>query len=223
MMGQNKHKKRQQNQGTAMIVAIVVGLVVMVFTLSLLLVSYSLFSSAVRQSTQTKCRELAKSLNNELRQELLTPDYSSFADMKDKAGSENNLWFYIRCNLWQGDMWPYYKDGESGHGVDDSYRYFTLDTSDFDGMADKILVTVYWEIDSDNPKSETDKNLTLLHVITEVEKNEEVYSVETKYELNISAFITENGYGEMETIDNSDINPDNNTIDNNERWTWVLE
>lgn len=53
-----------------MIVAIVVSMVVVVFCLSLLLVSYALFSSSVRRVTQNQCRELSKTISIEIEKEL---------------------------------------------------------------------------------------------------------------------------------------------------------
>ena len=79
---QRKRKLRQfhkeENRGSAMIVAIVVSMVVVVFCLSLLLVSYALFSSSVRRVTQNQCRELSKTISIEIEKELTTPAYISF-------------------------------------------------------------------------------------------------------------------------------------------------
>jgi hypothetical protein len=223
-MSLSKKKKRQQNQGTAMIVAIVVGLVLMVFALALLLLSYSLFSSAVRQSTQTKCRELAKSLDKELRHEITDPCYDSYElQLADAAQGKNvnNLWFYLRYNIWQSNSWPYYNEQENGHKEADSYKYFSLDVSDFNGMADKVTVIIYWEIDSDNPQTETNKDYTRLHVKIETEKGDSSYTLESVYILNVSAYDA-TAEDLVDTVTNTEINPDNNNIYVNERWKWEL-
>lgn len=51
----------KQNQGVAMIVAMIVGVVIMAFCLSMLLVTYTLFTQTSRQTTQLQCKLLAQS------------------------------------------------------------------------------------------------------------------------------------------------------------------
>jgi type II secretory pathway pseudopilin PulG len=221
---QRKNRKLR-NQGSAMVVAIVVGVVIMVFVLSLLLLSYSLFSTAAQKTTQMQCRELAKSVNKELRQEILSPDYDTYASQLAAEGTENNLWFYLRYNLWQEDVWPYYNEEESGHGEDDSYRYFTIDTADsdeYDGIADTILITMYWEIESDNPQEESDKSLTLLHVQVEVKKGDCSYSMESVYALTVAEYSdAESAGGTGNGITGTSVNPYNQSIDTAEKWIWT--
>jgi hypothetical protein len=212
-------KKKARNQGSAMVVAIVVGVVIMVFVLSLLLLSYSVFSSAAQKNTQLQCRELAKSVNQELRQELTTPDYDSYDAQAAAEGVENNLWFFLRSNLWQNEVWPYYQEGVAGHGEEDSYRYFTMhasDSEDYADAADTVLVTLYWEIDSDNPQEETDKSMTLLHVQVMAEKGDCSYTMETVYALTVTSYegASEN---DMQIEDSSYGLP----INTNEKWIWT--
>jgi hypothetical protein len=145
---------RRKNQGAAMIVAMVVGVVLMAFALSLLAVSYSLFSSASQRTTQLQCRELARSIDRELQRELTEPNYATYAKQKEDEGKKNNLWFFVRYNLGQSNSnqsgWPYYKEGEVGHSKEDSSKYFTMDASDdseLQGWADEISICLYWEID----------------------------------------------------------------------------
>lgn len=218
-------KKKQQNEGSAMIVAIVVGVVITVFALSLLLVSYSLFYSATRQSTQMQCKEVAKSVSKELRQELVETDYEDYEEQLAAAGNENNFWFFLRYNLWQEEVWPYYDDTEAGHDESDSYRYFTMDAvnaAEFEGMADKILITMYWEIDSEDPQNETDKALTTLHIKVEAEKDNCSYMMESAYALTVVSYDADAADGDsvMESIENVTINPYHNSIDINEQWIW---
>jgi hypothetical protein len=242
-MKQYGRRKRQQNQGVAMIVAMVVGVVLMVFALSLLLISYTLFSSAVRQSSQTKCRELAKSLNRELQLELTTPNYGSYEEQMEAINQkENNFWSYLRYNVWQ-DSWPSYDE----ENIDpDCYRYFTMDASEFDSMVDSVMVTLYWEKDTEEADSEAnEKANTILHVKIEAKKGESAYISEAEYELSVSAYPdaeeeeeetseedgnedgTEGGASEDENqgstlagLTDSSINPDNNQIDTQEYWVW---
>jgi hypothetical protein len=216
--------KKEKNQGVAMIVAVIAGMVLMVFTLSLLLVSYTLFSSVAAKSTQSQCAELAKSVSQELRQELLNVNYDSYSAQNAAVGRENNLWFFLRYNLWQQEAWPYYNDGETGHDEADSVRYFTINATEdskFEGMADQILITTYWKIDSDSPQNETDKSLTTVHFKVEAKKGDSAYVVESDYALTVTPYDSAEGEGNMETVENSKINPYNKYIDRNEKWVWV--
>ena len=67
----------KDNRGSAMIVAIVVSIIVIAFTLSLLLVSYSLFTSSSKKVTQAQVKELAKSISFEICDELTKPTFYS--------------------------------------------------------------------------------------------------------------------------------------------------
>ncbi|MBO5509007.1 MAG: hypothetical protein J5962_00965 [Lachnospiraceae bacterium] len=67
-------KKDKKNSGVAMIVVLVVGAVVLVFCLSLLLVTYTLFSQTNRQVTQIQCKILAQSTSETLAGELKRSD-----------------------------------------------------------------------------------------------------------------------------------------------------
>lgn len=214
--------KRQLNSGSAMIVAIVVSIVLMVFALSLLLVSYSLFSSTANQNTQTKCRELAKSVSLEIREELTTPSYSNYDEQKkDILDGKNPLWSYIRCNLWQSN-WPYYNESETGHKAANSYKYYKLDAGDLNGMAGQVTVTMYWEIESADPSVETNRSLTKLHVIVKAENDQSSYEAESVYALNCASFV-DSTEGEVDTVSSSSANPQNNSIYKNENWKWDLE
>jgi hypothetical protein len=148
------------------------------------------------------------------------------------AGNENNLWFFLRYNLWQGDIWPYYyKDDKTdeevtGHTLEDSTRYFTIDVTGDDtwiGMADQILISMYWEIESDDPASETDKSLTVLHIRTEVTKGDCGYAMEKAYSLNVADFDSEAEEEKLEGFSNASLNPNGRQIDTNENWMWAYD
>lgn len=221
-----RKKKGQKNQGSAMIVAVVVGVVLMVFSLSLLLLSYSLFSSVTSKSSQIQCRELAKSVNQRLKEELTTTAYSSYDEQTQKAGSENALWFYLRYNLWQNN-WPYYNEGELGHTETESYKYFTIETdgTTLNGVADQILITMYWELNDGkkNPATITDKNCTDLSIKITVEKGESSYTLQSSYSLSCGNEYTDEAENTMESISNLSINPNMNSIYKIERWTWISD
>jgi hypothetical protein len=217
-------KKRQQNQGAAMIIALVVSVVIMAFALSLLLLSYSLFSSVNGDTIQTQCKELAKSVNSELGQELMDTGYDSYEQQYAAAGSENNLWFFLRYNLWQDEIWPYYNEAETGHGKADSYRYFRLDTINSDeyaGAADQILITIYWEIQSEESGEETDKSFTVLHIRTEVDKGDYAFAIDSAYALTVTPYDEYDDSDDMDSLDNLEINPYDTQIYKNEKWIWT--
>jgi hypothetical protein len=207
-----------------MIVAVVVGVIITVFVLALLLVSYSLFYSVTQHSAELQCRELAVSLDEEIRKELTTPDYETYEAEQAAEGHENQLWFFLRNNLWQGTVWPYYHEGESGHGKAESYRYFTVDITSDDriaGMADQVLVTMYWEIYSDEPQLATDKGLTGVHIKVCVEKDKESYELESAYDLSVGYYVEpeeaegESGEGVTEDEDAAE--------ELHEKWIWTRE
>ena len=65
-----RKKLHSDDSGVAMIMALIVGVVVMAFCLSLLLVSYSLFAQTNRKNTGLQCKLLAQSCGEMLEAEL---------------------------------------------------------------------------------------------------------------------------------------------------------
>ena len=125
-----KKKALKQKEGSALLIAIVIMMVLTMLTLALLLVSYSLFATANKQQGMEQCKEMAQSLSRELEEEITGTDvdFSTYDEMKTayEAG-ESPLWFYLRFNLWQSD-WPYYNEEERGHTAAYAYRYFDINT-----------------------------------------------------------------------------------------------
>ena len=75
MIQKRKFQKKQNilrnNQsGVAMIMVLIVGAVILVFCLSLLLVTYSLFAQTSRQTTRLQCKMMAQSFSESLKEEL---------------------------------------------------------------------------------------------------------------------------------------------------------
>ena len=203
-----------------MIVAIVVSMVVVVFSLSLLLVSYALFSSSVRRVTQNQCRELSKTISIEIEKELTTPVYTSFEMQKqDVTDGKNLLWQYLRYNICQGN-WPYFESvGTTGHDEKAAYRYFTLaatggDTAKYAAMADDISVCIYWENDGSYL---TSKNDTVLCVKVICTKGDQTASMLSKY--NLSCVEYENAESGVDS-GNDIVNPSKNDILKSEHWSW---
>lgn len=220
-------KHRLNNQGMAMIVCLVVIMVVMVFCLSLLLLSYSLYSSSSKELTEKQCNVLAKTLarqiNEQLTQSEIERDWTEESYETEKKfmieALEEPLWSYIRCNIWQKN-WPYYNEDENGHTSEYADRYFSIKTDQDSNMADEILMKISWE--SDMKKfDESIKDGTLLHVSIIVKKNDSQYVSSAIYELNIT---DEEKVDKEKTdiIDNIKINPSHNRIVKGEKWGWSL-
>jgi len=63
-------KLKEDNRGSAMITAIVVGVVMMAFALSLLAITYTLYAQTARRTVQIQCRYLAESVGDDLKSEI---------------------------------------------------------------------------------------------------------------------------------------------------------
>lgn len=222
-----KENKINNNHGSAMLIAIVVSIVVIVFCLSLLLVSYSLFTSTSRKLSQTQCRELAKTISIELEKELTYVNYDTYDDEKlaCEAG-ENPLWFYIRYNICQ-QTWPYFDDSIMGHKRKDAYRYFELnasggDSTKYEIMADDISICMYWVNEGDYTE---DKEETLLCVEVTCTKHQQSATVTSFYVLGCGTYTDGNMNSDNIAAGNNvdAINPSGNIIDTTEHWTWSLQ
>ena len=136
---------RNNKDGAGLIIAIAIMAVLMMLGLALLLVSFSLYSTASRQQDSAQCRELAQSLSRELEYELTIPSTEAY---KKGAAEKYPLWFYLRYNVWQ-NSWNYFNNDERGHMADYSYRYFNVgfdaDTGNTKELTDGISVLMYME------------------------------------------------------------------------------
>ncbi|MBR1816893.1 MAG: hypothetical protein IJ763_09360 [Lachnospiraceae bacterium] len=221
-------KLYNDNRGSAMIVAIVVSIIVIAFTLSLLLVSYSLFTSSSKKITQSQVKELAKSIGLEIGDELTSVNFDSSADLlaginnyADSAfkSEDYNLWYYIRYNLFQTN-WPYYADASTAGHIDlNAYRYFDVnisggDSTKYAAMADDISVRMYWSVGDISEKDETQ-----LTVEVTVKKGDQSYIFTTYYELTVSDY--EDVDIATDNTQNNAFNPNGNSIDLSEKWNWV--
>ncbi|MBO4951490.1 MAG: hypothetical protein J6C99_01100 [Lachnospiraceae bacterium] len=217
------HKRNQQ--GSAMIVAIIVSMVVVCFCLSLLLVSYALFQSSVRRVTQSQCQELAKTISIELEKELTTPAYKNYAqEITDLNSGNNRFWHYIRYNICQGS-WPYYAGEEkTGHDAKAAYRYFNLNVSGGDAgtyaaMADDISVCIYWETDSEDL---TEKNDVTLCIKVTCSKGDQKAAMLSKYALTSTDFQEDDSSGTLNPEMYEAVNPAKKDIDKSEYWKWTF-
>ncbi|MBO6114587.1 MAG: hypothetical protein J6P57_05975 [Lachnospiraceae bacterium] len=222
-------KLYKDNRGSAMIVAIVVSIIVITFTLSLLLVSYSLFVSNERKVTQGQVKELSKSISIEIGDELTYPQFDSKQALLDGINNvegakycapDYNMWYYVRYNLFQKN-WPFYKDETTAnHLKANAYRYFKINltggnASEYSAMADDISVCMYWECEDVDVK-----DLAMLTVEVTVTKGGQTSTTTSYYELSVSTF-SDSDEGEKENNMNSTaFNPSGNTIDLTENWKW---
>ena len=228
LIGRIKNSKLyKDNRGSAMIVAIVVSIIVIAFTLSLLLVSYSLFSSSVKKVTQSQVKELAKSISIELGEEITSPRFDDMDALKagiqgtgDYKSSDYNLWYYLRYNVFQGSKWPYYGDATiAGHIEANAFRYFDVDIlggdeAKYAAMADEITVCMYW-----SPEDVAEKSGVVLTVEVMVKKGDQSYNITSYYELSAETF--DGAESVSDDTQSNAFNPDGNSIDLSEDWKWT--
>lgn len=241
MKKKQRGKLHIDNQGSAMIITLVVSIVVIMFCVTALAVSYLLFASAAKKVTQDQCRELAKSVSSELQAEIADVDYGSSYE-KEKAAlynDEDSLWQYLRYNVCH-DSWGYYQEDakdDDAHGKNKAFRYFKLDvtggdTSEYSSYTGDISVCIYWTNDAGD-SYESNKDKTCLYVKVTCTRGDESSTITSRYRLNCVKPATDSeasgsDSGESDTTsatttdttENTTINPDENCIDTTERWTW---
>ena len=84
---------KNNNKGSATIVALVSGVVIMAFALSLLMVAYSLYAAVSRQNVQEQCRQISESTAVSLGKELLSEDNRLAEYLKEQRHlTGNNRW-----------------------------------------------------------------------------------------------------------------------------------
>ena len=105
MCFQRKRNILRNNQsGVAMLMVLIVGAVILVFCLSLLLVTYSLFAQTSRQTTRLQCKIMAQSFSESLKEEL--------------SDSSSNLAVYLGEQISNGN-WKSSMDGIDEEEPDD--------------------------------------------------------------------------------------------------------
>lgn len=218
-------KLKDDNRGVATIVATIVGIVVLMLSLSLLLAAYSLFSSTSRRIKQDECKELAKSISLELDKEI-TMEFDSYEKQKKALeDGKNSVWFYLRYNVWNNDNWPYYCETEAGHGKENAFRYFILDIDqlnglDFKDMSADVSVCIFWESDKDIYQNDMKEGLPITIKIT-VSAGEQYYEITSSYMLSVGIYDDVSNENIVDVT--SSVNPQNNSINVAEKWKWVLE
>lgn len=95
---------RNNQSGVAMLMVLIVGAVILVFCLSLLLVTYSLFIQTSRQTTRLQCKLMAQSFSESLQEEL--------------SDSSSELSVYLGKQISEGN-WKSSMDGTEEEGPED--------------------------------------------------------------------------------------------------------
>ncbi|SEQ11581.1 hypothetical protein SAMN02910369_01236 [Lachnospiraceae bacterium NE2001] len=116
------------NNGSSMIVAIIIMSILVVFTFSLTLIAYTLYASQNKNISSMRCSQAANTLSDALAKDITYEYENASTSTYYYPEIESWLYRYIRFNLCQDDKtWPYYvNDNTLGHTKDDAYRYFTL-------------------------------------------------------------------------------------------------
>ncbi len=214
-------KKLRKKDGSALLSAVVVMAVVMLLSLSLLLISYSLFHTVNKQQNDAQCRELAQSLSRALEEEITIPPFASYGE-QETALNEGScpLWFYLRYNVRQSS-WPYFNAEERGHTSAYAYRYFKIDPSDsgLDGaeLMDDISVMIYWESESGAEAAGTP-----LVIRVSCRKGRQESTITSAYELIIGSTDYSDAPEESYTPAGQGVNPNGNSIENEKIWSWSL-
>ena len=251
------HKVNGNDRGVALIVAVVIISILIVFTFSLMLAAYTLYSSQNKNVSSMMCTQAANTLSAALDQELMYENKSA-GKYPEK---DSYLYRYLRYNLCQSGSWPYYREGTAGHGQKEAYRIFELvhangkkvqsaggkiaasetqTITSIEGKPGRVKVCMYWEPPkyatetelADNASNLSSKKGIILHVIVTCESASQTYSVEKKYELDISHYGME-GTSKMGRIVSAasdpavnplGINPDVDTekFVKDEQWIWSL-
>jgi len=230
--------KYRDNRGVALMVAVIIIGILMVFVLSLLLASYTLYASQNKKAAATKCAEAANTLSQALETELTADD----------APTQSSLWKYLRCNILQEEYWPYYDPSEANHGEAEAYRYFDINpnlnyfsTGYPDGFPASVKLRIYWTLPDkldlngqhEYELSTTKKTGVRLNIMIICESASQSYTVTNVYELSPVTYDDADAdmKDEKEKVEkilsigsgNQEYNPaliDSSRYNPNERWVW---
>lgn len=116
----------RNNRGVAMIYGLIVGMVVMVFCLSLILVTYTLFAQVNRKNSQLQCKMLAQTFAEELANDLMKNDDS---ELKEYMGTA------IKAKSWKS------LDEMSQNPSDTDYTKLIVDCDSETGYTYNVVFT----------------------------------------------------------------------------------
>ena len=200
----------RKNSGATMIVAIVIMAILVVFTFSLTLVAYTLYSSQNKNVASTRCAEAANTLSKAIGDELTHFDVAE----DEYPEYDSHIYQYVRYNICQDNVtWPYYDIHEStNHDKDSAFRYFELTypsgkqaydedgnkiegkTVEYvEGLPRKTIVCMYWMLPDgvSVPCAKTDlTSREGIRLVVEVtcEVASQSYTVHDEYELKVSEY-----------------------------------
>ena len=245
-----QRSSRKRNSGAAMIVAIIVVAILMIFTFSLMLVSYTLYATQNKRVASKKCSEAANSLSIAMADEM---DEKKNPD----AFKNSDFWIYLRYHLMQDD-WPFYEPVLDGHKTNDAVKgfemkanpnYFETGKSTLDGYPGTIKIKAYWmlpEILYEEHSIETDPNFfidykfspddmsdrTNVRLFLEItcESGSQSYTVTNEYHLSIREYDLGKEDEKAEknklasyTASNYNFLTSGKTIMTGERWRWSFK
>ena len=229
-----KNSIKNSNRGAALMVAVVIIGILMVFVLSLLLVTYPLYASQNKKSASRRNAEAANTFSVALTKELVS------------NGSAGELWRYLRFNVCTS-TWPYYMPGEEGHGEAEAFRYFNVNynfvkqyfdepddeeqdpLSGLEGFPGKMELCIYWKAPTEHDMADS-KTGTRLFIEVICETGSQSYVIKNEYALDAPRFETTqlrlknalsgyaqiNAYNPLQQGEEDGIN-----LDENWNWTFV--
>lgn len=238
--GSRRTNANNRNRGAALMVAVVIMGILLVFALSLLLVTYTLYASQNKKSASKRNAEAANTLSVALEKEL-------------EKQSESQLWRYLRFNICNNATWPYYESGKENHNEAEAFRYFDLnynyvstyfnnpDANEQDplfgleGFPGSVKLCIYWCLPEEGTYATENaffgegSNKTSARMYIEVicETGSQSYVVKNQYSLTEEDF----GSGEVKLknalknyAEKDEYNPLGLNVDNginlNKKWTW---
>lgn len=184
-------KKALKNQdGSAILFAIAIMVVLVVFALALLLVSYSLFSTASREQTSLQSREMAQTLSTCLQYELEAETTANIMGTSDFY-EEYPLWNEVYDGI-SGNKWLDYDPSVYGHSKERTVRYYTLSvdrvqnglTEDYAREMNKYTeISLYWKKPLEVEEDNNSKDGATLVVTVSCGLGDKKTTVTTYYEL----------------------------------------
>lgn len=220
----------KNKDGAALMIAIAIMAIVMMLSLVLLLVAFSLYNTSQKEFEMEQNRELAKTLSLRLQDELTITSNEPYKN--PDPISKYPLWFYVRYNVW-GDQWSDYDD--SGASLSNTpkyaFRYFKVnsdtlvsdtqvDTSKLSKKLENISILLYWT--KEDGASSSNKAGTKLIVSVTCGEADMKSTIVSEYSLGIDSGNDEDpDYKKLES--NEIVNPEGNSINPKELWRWVFD
>ena len=225
-----KNKKTKilygNNKGSALMVAIIIIAILMIFTFSLVLVSYTLYSSQNKKIPARRCAEAANTLSQALDTELTDSE----------ACQNSDLWRYLRFHIFRND-WTFYDPAIDGHNKDNAFKYYEMKVNtkyikqfndslkaedpsadskaNLDGYPGKVELCIYWMLSEDIYKNMSKDDIAALtpETLTDEQKKDSRLFIEITCETAGQSYTVVNEYSltmrEYLTSDTTDKNEQN--------------